>query len=72
MKKYLFTAALVAICACGFSTRAAAQWTGFYMGANAGWQTQDFKGSFPNSPGFNFTPGRGGPNGRGVLRGEKF
>jgi outer membrane immunogenic protein len=72
MKKYLFTAALVAICACGFSTRAAAQWTGFYMGANAGWQTQDFKGSFPNSPGFNFTPGRADQTVGGFYGGYQF
>lgn len=59
MKRYLIAAMLMAApVAVSSNAIAAEQWTGFYVGANAGWQSQDFKGDFTNVPGFNFTPGR--------------
>jgi outer membrane immunogenic protein len=42
----------------GFAFAQEFNWTGFYVGANAGWLSGNFKGDFPLAPGFLFSPGR--------------
>lgn len=74
MKKILM-AVVSAAAWLGMSGLASAQtfnWTGFYIGANAGWLSNDFNGTFPLAPGFLFNPGRADQAIGGFYGGYQF
>jgi outer membrane immunogenic protein len=74
--KKILIAAVAAAAWLGTSGAASAQmfnWTGFYVGANAGWISSDFKGTFPNLvAGSEFTTGRSNQGVAGFYGGYQF